>query len=144
MLFAATLSAAAGCSGDDGLPYGPVSGTVTVGGAPAADVFVTFSPESDSLEPGPGSSAFTDAEGRYSLAITSGTPRNGAIVGPHDVRIYGSESLDGWSFWQPSVGENGGEGPPRRTPPAVEIPREGQPLRFTVEPGGTDEADFAF
>jgi hypothetical protein len=76
----------AGCGG----PYrvGPVSGRVTLNGQPLANAAITFQPEATegNNNPGPGSGAFTDSEGRYTLKVV-GTETRGAVVGKHKVRI---------------------------------------------------------
>jgi hypothetical protein len=77
----------AGCGGE---PYkvAPVSGRVTLNGQPLANASVTFSPVATggNLEPGPGSYATTDTDGRYTLKII-GKESRGAVVGKHKVRI---------------------------------------------------------
>lgn len=71
-----------GCSKRPNLA--PVSGTVTLDGAPVADAAVMFHPTAG----GPIATATTDAHGRFTL-VTTNTP--GALVGEHQVAIAKSE-----------------------------------------------------
>jgi hypothetical protein len=77
----------ASCGG----PYkvAPVSGRITVNGNPLDHASLTFQPVATEgkVDPGPGSGAFTDAEGRYTLTLV-GKETRGAVVGKHKVRIY--------------------------------------------------------
>lgn len=83
---------AIGCgSGESFQPIlGLVEGTVTINGAPAADVMVTFEPQSNGdLKKsmiGSASTAMTDAQGKFELQYGGGGTK-GAVVGPHVVRI---------------------------------------------------------
>ena len=67
-LLAVPLLLAVGCSGP-GFDFVPVSGRVTKNGQPLANVRVTFQPEGEN--PGPGSAGTTDADGRYTLVVSS-------------------------------------------------------------------------
>ena len=71
-----------GCSTSDRPPLGQVSGTVTLDGQPLPSALVTFVPIAG---PGRTSQAFTDSDGRYSLAYLRDI--EGANVGQHVVRI---------------------------------------------------------
>lgn len=74
----------AGCQDGDIVP---ASGIVTLGGKPLAGASLTTQPVAkDSRNPGLGSFAVTDAEGRFELELVK-PPRKGAIVGPHRVMI---------------------------------------------------------
>jgi hypothetical protein len=77
----------ASCGG----PYkvAPVSGRITLNGNPLDHASLTFQPVAaeGKIDPGPGSGAFTDAEGRYTLVLV-GKETKGAVVGKHKVRIY--------------------------------------------------------
>jgi hypothetical protein len=124
------LLPALGC---DSKPYGlaPVSGIVTLDGQPASGVRVTFQPTGrDTENPGPGSSAFCDASGRYVLQTVRGDP--GAVPGQHTVRIHNPEAQ--------KAGSDDSAGPPRKEI----IPRhyEDGYLSFDVPPEGTDAANF--
>lgn len=81
MLVAVTMVATAGCGGDQ-LPVVPVTGTITLEGAPLADALVEFQPFDPQGSPSYGS---TDASGKYELAFSH--TRKGAWVGEHLVRI---------------------------------------------------------
>lgn len=76
----------AGCSSPTAgyPPLGEVSGVVTMGGTPLANVTVMFQPPK-----GRASIGDTDAEGRYRLVFTSAA--FGAIVGPHHVSVEPKE-----------------------------------------------------
>lgn len=81
------LTTLVGC-GDGGPAMNPVSGTVTVGGAPAADVLVTFSPSDTSLE---AASGRTGADGAYTLTTgVQGKP--GAMAGSYTVTLQQQSS----------------------------------------------------
>ena len=119
--------------GCESKPYGlaPVSGIVTLDGQPVSGVRVTFQPsERDAENPGPGSSAFSDASGRYDLKTVRGDP--GAVPGQHAVRILNPAPE--------KAGSDDSAGPP----PKEIIPRyyEDAGLTFDVPPEGTDAANF--
>ena len=86
LLIALLLLPLASCGG----PYktAPVSGRITLNGEPLDHAAVTFQPVAteDNIEPGPGSGAFTDAQGRYTLLLV-GKETKGAVVGKNKVRI---------------------------------------------------------
>jgi hypothetical protein len=119
---AAVLAVAlAGCGGGgagDGLV--PVSGAVTVGGAPAAGVVVTFVPRGDT--PGNGGHGVTDAAGRYEAV----TPylKKGLPPGAYKVTLSLRQNADG-SAADPD------------TPPIESAAREKLPARYT-DPERTD------
>lgn len=73
-----------------GGPYrvAPVSGRITLNGEPLDHAAITFQPvaRKDDTDPGPGSGAFTNAQGRYRLVLV-GREIDGAIVGKHKVRV---------------------------------------------------------
>ncbi|MFM8827000.1 MAG: carboxypeptidase-like regulatory domain-containing protein [Actinomycetota bacterium] len=71
-----------GCGSPARPPLGEVSGTVTLDGQPLQRALVTFVPIAG---PGRTSHAYTDSDGRYSLAYLRNIP--GADVGQHVVRI---------------------------------------------------------
>jgi len=71
-----------GCIGSaDGPSVAPVSGMLTVGGKPRADVSVVFQPEAG----GRPAQGVTDAEGRFTLSTFN--TGDGAIVGTHNVGL---------------------------------------------------------
>jgi hypothetical protein len=125
------LLAAGGCGGDD-YPLARVSGTVTLDGAPVADARVGFEPvrQGESLEAGPGSYGKTDQQGHFRLKTLHS--EQGAVVGPHVVRITTLQVKDS--------GPAGIEVIAEERIPARYV--DGSTLRFTVPADGTDEADF--
>lgn len=138
-ILAGLLVVAAGC--DKGPKVAPVSGTVYVNGKPKAGLHVTFQPLGSESNPNPGrgSHAITDAEGRYSLKYDGADP--GAVVGKHRVAI--STVLEGeGENYDPETGSPDGEpvkGGSETIPPKYNDETE---LTFDVPPGGTDKADF--
>ena len=135
----AAVLALAGCSG--GPQFASVSGVVTVDGQPYAKAVVSFQPVGTTANPTPGrgSSAYTDANGRFVLACDG--EKDGAVVGKHLVRIMtrGNEVVG-----QPGVGSDDGGGAPagKNVDP---IPAEWNALskvEFDVPKGGTDKANF--
>ena len=136
----AALVAAAGCSGDG--KYAPVSGTVLLDGKPYGKAVVSFQPigTKESANPGRGSSAYTDENGRYVLKC-DGTV-NGAVVGKHQVRIMtrGSDNVTA----DPDKGSSDDTSAQKRQ--VDPIPPEWHSRsdkEFDVPPGGTAKADFA-
>jgi hypothetical protein len=126
------LLLAAGCGGG----VAPVSGRVTLEGRPLANARVTFQPvarEKDT-DPGPGSTALTDADGRFTLRVV-GRNANGAVVGRHRVRIvaYAGGAV-------PTVTDDSNP----RLPPQVVPARynSATELFLDVPAGGTSTADF--
>lgn len=134
MVVAVASIAVAGCG--RGQPVAPVSGRVTVGGAPVENVVVTFTPTGGTAEPGPGSFGRTDADGRYRLAV-AGTGRSGAMVGRHRVTLV---YRDDATFDLPDDAPASAKVPDMGLPPRA---RDGS-IEFVVEPGGTREAHFDF
>jgi hypothetical protein len=132
------LAAVVGCSG--GPEYAPVSGVVTLDGKPYPKAVVSFQPVATegNLNPGRGSSAYTDENGRFVLMCDNEI--NGAVVGKHLVRIMtrGNEVVG----QDPTVGSD--DKTPLR-PQLDPIPPEWNALskkEFDVPAGGTDKADF--
>jgi hypothetical protein len=72
------MTMTSGCG--DGPYLVPVSGTVTLDGAPLADAGVMFSP----VEPGPSASGTTDAQGKFELMTINDM---GAVIGEHQVAV---------------------------------------------------------
>jgi len=83
------LASMSGCSSDE-VQLGAVSGQVTKGGQPQANIWLEFKPEH-----GRPSTARTDADGRYRLTYIQ--QKQGALVGRHKVRIGtgGEVTLEG-------------------------------------------------
>lgn len=75
----ALLVMVVGCGGDSGPALQAVTGKVTKGGQPVANVNVTFSPVSGGVSSG----GRTDAEGKFALVCQNG--KAGAIEGKHKV-----------------------------------------------------------
>ena len=78
-----------GCAKSDRPPLGGVHGTVTLDGQPLAGAIVTFEP----VEPGRGSMAMTDAQGKYELIYIRDD--KGAKPGAHRVQITTSNANAG-------------------------------------------------
>ena len=119
--------------GCESKPHGlaPVSGIVTLDGQPVSGVRVTFQPSGRDVEnPGPGSSAFSDASGRYELKTVR--DEHGAVPGQHTVRILNPAPQ--------LASSDDSAAPPRKEI----IPRryEDGHLTFDVPPEGTNAADF--
>jgi hypothetical protein len=112
----------------------PVSGTVMVGGKPAANVFVQFEPAAKSGDDIPSSTAITDAQGKYELKVSAPNGEQGAVVGEHVVRFApaGDEAKAAM------------EGPQSYSRPTVRLPREatGGDMRYTVPAEGDTNANF--
>jgi hypothetical protein len=106
--------------------FAPVSGTVTLDEKPLADAYLIFQPVNGA--PDQISQGQTDATGAYTLAGVDG--REGALVGPHQVRI---------TTIPPNAMED------ERSPlPKDRVPAKYQyePLTYDVPDVGTDAADF--
>jgi hypothetical protein len=136
--------AAAGCGG--GLNYAKVSGVVYLDNKPQPGLYVTFQPmgTKDNPNPGRGSYGKTDENGRYTLMRQDGTP--GAVVGKHRVRINAAPPDRGKSTSETGTPDGDPKAGRVKAPkPSVSIPArygENSTLEFTVEKGGTDQADF--
>jgi hypothetical protein len=120
----------AGCGNKEG-PFAPVSGVVLLNGKPLADASVSFTPVvTEQTAYGPGSHAITDAQGRFTLKVSSAN-RTGALVGKHTVRI---------SLGDAPKGDPGGAHLTKELlPPRYNSKSE---LTFEVLPDGTQEAKF--
>jgi len=121
---------AAGCGGGEGYSTAPVSGSVTLNGAPLANAMVRFQPSAKG-NPGPASVGETDDQGMFTLAFNDG--KEGAVVGPHKVFISTRRM-------QPAAENSDTE---------IEVATEQVPANyrtdpptFTVPKGGTDSAKF--
>ncbi len=120
--------------------YVPVSGVVTLNGKPYDKAAVSFQPigTQENPNPGRGSSAYTDENGRFSLISDK---NRGAVVGKHLVRITTRSSA-------PAPAGEPGLGSSDSAPAA----KQGDPIplewnwqsqkEFEVPPGGTDKANF--
>ncbi len=123
---------AAGC-GSGGVV--PVSGKVTLDGAPLANATIVFSPIAapGSIDAGISSTGKTNDKGEYTLQASNG--RSGAVVGKHRVTVMVLVVKSG-----------DGDERPRGGAPLVNIvPRkysDPSELTFDVLGGGTDKADL--
>jgi hypothetical protein len=126
------LVALCGC-GQGGKDLAPVSGTVTLDGEPLADGVIIFQPIADDSNPNPGagSTARTDSEGKFSLETINRKP--GAIVGTHKVKVYS------YSPETPVTSDTDDGRVQERVPKKYNYTTI---LTFDVLPEGTDEANF--
>jgi hypothetical protein len=131
------LAAVAGCS-SGGLV--PVSGVVKLNGKPYPNAVVSFQPigSADNPNPGRGSSAYTDENGRFVLMCET---KYGAVVGKHRVRI-----MTKGNDVETQYGEGGSpDDAPTGRKVLDPIPPEWNSMsnvEFDVPPGGTDQANF--
>jgi hypothetical protein len=121
----------AGCGGDDAYDLAPVSGRVTLNGAPLAGAQVGLQPIGGGENPGPGSTGITDADGAYHMATIHGD--SGAVVGKHRVQVWSNPSREAPAS---DVDEKPRE---ERVPKRYNHLSE---LSLDVPAGGTDSADF--
>lgn len=138
------FAAVCGCGG--GSPkYVPVSGIVTVNGKPYPNAVVSFQPKGskENPNPGQGSAAFTDANGRFVLKTRDN--QNGAVVGKHQVRIQTRRDNTTGEFnketGSPDQGPRVAAKPPI-DPIGVEWYGSDSNKEFDVPPSGTDQANF--
>jgi hypothetical protein len=134
------LAALAGCSGS-GPKFAPVSGVVMLDEKPYGNAVVSFQPigSAENPNPGRGSSAYTDANGRFVLRGADG--EDGAVVGKHRVRIMtkGNDVVG----QNPDTGSPDGGAPARKN--VDPIPPEWNAtsnVEFEVPSGGTDQVKF--
>lgn len=121
---------AAGCGPKQ--PVAPVSGVVTLDGAPLEGARINTQPISQSdTTPGVGSFGVTDAEGRYTLELVS-PAMPGAVIGEHVVRIKKQKLRYLAGREDAPIAE-------RSTLPSEAL--DGS-LRISVPPTGLDSADF--
>lgn len=137
LLLLLPLLAIVGCGGTK---YAPVSGVVKINGQPYGKAVVTFQPIStpENPNPGRGSAANTDANGRFVL-MCDGTI-NGAVVGKHRVRIMTA----GGNVVGQDPTKVAGDGAPaqRNLDPIPPEWNADSTKEFDVPAGGTDKADF--
>ncbi len=122
-----------GCGGS-GFKVAPVAGTVTLDGNPVGGLIVNFQPASvkGTTEPGPGSYAWTDKDGHFSMALISEKDYPGAVVGKHRVTL--SSPLPDQSPSDDRI--------PRSSKPLLPPEHEGKSFEFEVPADGTEKADF--
>ena len=146
-MMAVAFAAAAvgvGCSGNSA--YAPVSGIVTVDGKPYGKAVVTLQPfgTKENPNPGRGSSAYTDENGKFVLNTDDG--HGGAVVGKHRVRIM-SRGNDVVGF-DPATGSPDGDVAAPAKPGSANVDPIGpewnanSEKEFDVPAGGTDKANF--
>jgi hypothetical protein len=128
------LFAFAGC-GERGKTFVPVSGVVTLDGKPLAGGNVVFQPvaPAGSTIAGKGSAAVCDESGRFHLETIDG--KKGAVVGDHQVRIYGPRKRPQRS----NVDGEQPQGPVDIVPTRYNYDTT---LTFPVPADGTEQADF--
>lgn len=127
------LTAALGCNGASDATA-PVSGKVTLDGAPLANAQVRFLPKaSEGSEAGLSSSGTTDAEGRFSLTTVDGA--EGAMIATHEVRISTLQRKEANDGTDNVIVVQEEKVPARYSQPDA--------LTFTVPAGGSDQANFA-
>ena len=152
------FSILAGCSNDAAVV--PVSGTITLDGAPLPGVLVVFMPQAveGNIAPGPYSEGTTDANGKYTLMTRHKKP--GACIGTHSVSFqYGDideeAAADAETDAQEAKGEGGaavdaeaaGEKESKKQLKGRKrIPKrygeDNSTVTIVIETGGTDSADF--
>lgn len=149
LALAAGLLALGGCNSS---PYAlaPVAGLVTLDGKPLAGAAVEFQPsDPGNVNPGPGSSATTGEDGRYTLQVVGG--KAGAVVGPHRVTV---SKLAAAAPKRAARGlpEKGGAPAPDAGASEQDAPQldlvparynRATTLKFDVPAGGSQSVDFA-
>jgi hypothetical protein len=135
------LAGLGGCG--NGPKYVKVSGVIKINGVPYDKAVVSFQPmgSKENLNPGRGSSSYTDANGRFDLVCDM--EKEGAVVGKHRVRIM-TRGNDVVGF-DPATGSPDQPYTPIRPGTYDPIPPEWNALskvEFVVPPGGTDQANF--
>ena len=145
---------ASGCGGGAEVPdTAPVSGVITLDGAPVEGANVTFTPSSQDPEAKPAYGT-TDANGKYTLATTvPGGKADGAVPGKHRItvtKIKAAETTDNGSgeYGTDSYVPAGATGVPQEdTGPEYIVPqRYGSKgtsgLEATVEASGENTFNF--
>jgi hypothetical protein len=130
LLALCALVGAAGCARHSIVP---VSGKVTLDGKPLVRAIVIFQPESEELNPGPGSQGRTDTSGEFTLQLMTKDVK-GAMVGRHKVSITAYEGDD-------TVPSSGSDIVFRKPLLPPEYNSETK-LRFDVPAAGTTAANF--
>jgi hypothetical protein len=125
-----------GC-GSKSQKYAPVSGKVTINGAPLVGATVTFSPiaPEGTVEAGFSAVAKTNDKGEYTLETiaANGKQIDGVLVARHRVSIVKLNQ---------EIGEHDTRPPRGGWPQKNEVPDRYQNQEFEVTPDGTDKADF--
>jgi hypothetical protein len=134
------LAAMIGCSG--GPDLASVSGVVMLDGKPYPNAVVSFQPigTPDNPNPGRGSSADTDENGRFVLKYDG--MKDGAVVGKHRVRIM-TRGNNVVTEAPSGVGSDDAAPPPGRVVDPIPLEWNAQSTKeFDVPAGGTDKANF--
>lgn len=142
--------AAAGC-GDSQPKLAAVSGQVKVDGKPYPNAYVMFQPNpgKENPNPGRGSMAITDQDGKFTLKYEGGF--DGAVVGNHTVRISTVQPADDPARFKgvDTTLTGSPDGEPAETGQKgfvhEVIPTDwntDSKQSFDVPPGGTDKANF--
>jgi len=137
-----------GCGGSSGPALHPVSGKVTKGGKPLANVSVTFSPVAGGISSG----GRTDADGKFALLCQNG--KAGAVEGKHKVVLKVVDVTSGASSdpmaardammkARESQMKGGRNGAPAAEKKGGEIPEtyadpKASPLEYNVAAGSND------
>jgi hypothetical protein len=120
----------------------PVSGVITLDGKPYGEAVISFQPVGTDKNPNPGrgSSAETDKDGKFVLKTDEA--KVGAVPGKHKVRIM-TRGADLPAAYDPTKGSPDGvvTAPAPRGKPDP-IPMEWRDKDFEVPPEGTDKANF--
>lgn len=147
LLLCGLLVLTAGCGG--GPKLASVSGQVKVDGKPYPNAYVMFQPmgTQDNPNPGRGSMAITDGDGRFALKYEGG--KDGAVVGKHIVRISSVQPADDPSRFSKETELTGtpdgvDPGLPKGIRPEIIPPdwNTDSQKEFEVPKGGTDKANF--
>ena len=129
------LTLAIACTGCTPSPFTlvPVSGVVSLDGQPLAGGIVNFQPIvlGSEANAGPGSTARTGTDGRFTLATIRG--KQGAVVGDHIVKIYSFNAETA------TRSETGTTLERERVPSRYNYTSD---LTFNVPAAGTEQADF--
>jgi hypothetical protein len=130
------LIALVGCGSSAEYELVPVSGVVTLDGKPVPYTSVTFVPRAaeGKVNPGPGSIATCDDQGRYQLQTIRGD--DGAVVGTHSVQISSTGGPPGPT----TIGDTDIAPSTKQIFPAQF--NVNSTLTFDVPAGGTTAADF--
>jgi hypothetical protein len=138
------LALLVGCNNSN---HAPVSGVVKLDGQPYPNAVVSFQPigTAENPEPGRGSSAYTDANGKFEL-LGEGNIK-GAVIGKHRVRIMTRQGAELAADPNPAGGSPDGGSPDGAPAKKVvdPIPLEWNAYsnkEFEVSAGGTDQANF--
>ncbi|GAA4432352.1 hypothetical protein [Bremerella cremea] len=120
-----------GCGQSQG-EFVPVSGKVTVKGKPQANLIVSFLPVADGEEAVVASSGLTDDEGNFTLKTSGAEGTEGAMIGPHQVRIRNRIVLGAEDAMVPEKSSS------------VRLPAKATDGSMTVEvpPEGLDDLQF--